>query len=144
MPRERIKEDVSEVNDVASRLVRADALTFFAEHCETALVDWISILGKTSLPDGITSSDPRVVAAFEELDSIIDGRESTPILQRLAYMQLLRVFETLKQIINSDHRDGKIELRSGLWGFECRCRYIRERSRAANTKEPARRTHSVC
>ncbi|KAK3935289.1 hypothetical protein QBC46DRAFT_422979 [Diplogelasinospora grovesii] len=44
------KGDLLQVNDVSSRLVRADPLTFFADHCEMALAGWISILGKTTLP----------------------------------------------------------------------------------------------
>lgn len=64
------------------------------------------------MPDSITSSEPRVVAAFKELDSIILGRE-TRILKRLAYIRLLQVFKSLEQILHSDHREGRIEFRSG-------------------------------
>jgi len=105
--------NVSPVNDIASKLVRVDALTFFVNNCEMALAGWISILEKTTLPASITSSDPRVLTAFKELDSIICGRDSTCILQRLAYIQLLCVFESLERIIGSDHRDGTVQLRPG-------------------------------
>ncbi|KAG8170306.1 hypothetical protein KVR01_001051 [Diaporthe batatas] len=107
------KGDWSQIHKVSSSLIRVDALAFFADNCEMALASWISILRKTALPDNITSSDPRVVTAFQELDSIIFGRESTRMLKRLAYMQLLRVFESLEQIIDLDHRDGRVEFRSG-------------------------------
>ena len=105
--------NLSLVNDIASRIVRGDVLTFFADNCEMVLAGWISILQKTTLPTNIASSDPRIVTAFKELDSIICGRDSTRILQRLAYIQLLRVFEFLERIIGSDHRNGVVKLRPG-------------------------------
>ncbi|KAK2005925.1 hypothetical protein LZ32DRAFT_545025, partial [Colletotrichum eremochloae] len=98
---------------ISIRLIRSNPLEFFIENCEMALAGWISILGMTTLPENITSSDRRIVIAFKKLDSIINGQKSTQIMRRLAYIQLLSVFESLKRIVNSDRWDGLIKLRSG-------------------------------
>jgi hypothetical protein len=105
--------DFSQINEVSSRLVRLDALAFFADNCELALAGWLSILGKTTLPGSITSSDHHV-AAFKELDSIIFGVETTTMLKRFAYIRLAQVFETLEEILRFDHWNGKIEFKSGF------------------------------
>ncbi|KAK2055562.1 hypothetical protein LY76DRAFT_577877 [Colletotrichum caudatum] len=90
------------VRTISIRLIRSKPLEFFIENCEMALAGWISILRTTTLPENITSSDRRIVTAFKELDSIINGEKSTQIMQRLAYIQLLSVFESLKRIVSSD------------------------------------------
>ncbi|KAK2052407.1 hypothetical protein LY76DRAFT_598628 [Colletotrichum caudatum] len=77
------------------------------------LAGWISILGTTTLPENITSSDRRIVTAFKKLDSIINGQKGTQIMRRLACIQLLSVFESLKRIVSSNRWDRLIKLRSG-------------------------------
>lgn len=94
-----------------SGLVRKDAITFFANHFETALADWITILTKTTIPSNIASSDPCVTSAFRLLDRARNGMDNTR--SRLAYIQLMRVFESLEEIIASDRENGRLLNRSG-------------------------------
>ncbi|KAL8329146.1 hypothetical protein RB597_004739 [Gaeumannomyces tritici] len=84
------------------RLVRPEAMTFFAANFESILEDWILILVKTSLPSSTPSSDPHVITAFQVLDNAIKG--SDRIRSRLAHIQLLRVFKSLEDIIASERR----------------------------------------
>jgi hypothetical protein len=78
----------------------------FAINCEKTLTNWVSLLRKTTPPHNVSSSDPRWVGAFKVLDSIITGRQGEYLLQRLAYVQLTRLFASLETIIKSETMDG--------------------------------------
>src|SRR5687767_1365007 len=79
------KGDSAQIGAVSSRLLVPEPLTVFANHCEMALRDWITLLEKTSLSNVTTGADPRIVNAFKELDNIIFGITSTRLLKRFAY-----------------------------------------------------------
>ena len=66
----------------------------------------------TALPDNISSSDPRVVSAFGELNEFISGVNGRRILKRLACVQLLRVFEYVEDIISSESSYGTLQQQS--------------------------------
>jgi len=87
-------------------LVRQDVITFFANHFEKALADWITMLQKTAIPSNIASSDPHIITAFRLLDEARTGRDSTR--SRLAYIQLMRAFESLEGIVASDRENGRL------------------------------------
>ncbi|KAJ0100662.1 hypothetical protein J7T55_000107 [Diaporthe amygdali] len=77
---------------------------------QATLSGWISLVIKTSLPIGVVSSDPRVITAFRVLDSAI----SKPgVLSRLAYIQLIRTFRTLEEMIAEDRQCGRIHREVG-------------------------------
>ncbi|KAI1302241.1 hypothetical protein F5Y03DRAFT_385568 [Xylaria venustula] len=65
------------------------------------------MLCEASLLNGITSDDPRILMAFNAVDTTICGRGSNP-LRRLAYVHLMRLFDSLKDIIKSDRDNGRI------------------------------------
>src|SRR6266699_2270615 len=54
------------------RLIRRDPIPFFVANLEQVFDDWVFILVTTSLPTGISSSDPFVLTAFQLRDSAID------------------------------------------------------------------------
>ncbi len=95
------------LTNLAHRLVGHDPINTFAENCDKTVGDWISLLGKTTLPSDITSSDPRIIAAFQAVDSVICG-QGTNLLRRLAYIQLMRLFVSLEAIIKSDREIGRL------------------------------------
>jgi hypothetical protein len=96
-----------------SRLVRQDAIPYFTNNWERVLEHWINMQKFTALPDNISSSDPRVISAFRELDGFISGVNGDRILKRLACIQLLRVFERLEDIISSESSYGTLQRQSG-------------------------------
>ena len=83
-------------------------MNLFAKNCENAITDWISLLGKTTLPGDVASSDSRIIAAFKAVDRIICGQEGTYLLRRLAHVQLMRIFTTLESIIRSERETGRV------------------------------------
>lgn len=107
------KGDFAMIETVSSRLVVANPLVAFADQCESALSDWISILAGTSLSDITTGTDPRITNAFKELDNTIFGIASTEVRRRFAYLRLLDVFEFLENILHTDYQAGRIDFRSG-------------------------------
>ena len=60
----RTKEKLARLLNNIPKLVRQNPMAFFVAHLENVLEDWITILVKTRLPSGITSSDPFVTTAF--------------------------------------------------------------------------------
>ena len=86
-------------------LIRQDLTSSFANNCKKTLLYWIELLGKTTLLNGITSADYRIITTFRTVDTIICGR-GTSLLQRLANIQLMRLLKSLEDIIKSD-RDSR-------------------------------------
>lgn len=101
------KRAARQVTSICNSLIGYDPINVFATNCETTLPDWIVLLHKTRLPTGITSTDSRIITAFQAVDTVINGH-GTYLLQRLANMQLKRLFDSLETIIKSDRDNGRI------------------------------------
>lgn len=97
---------MSRVTSLANRLIKGQSISLFIENFNRTLPDWILLLSKTILPGGIASSDHRITAAFRVIDSIICGHHGTYLLRRLAYVQLMRLFEFLEVVIEFERRKG--------------------------------------
>jgi hypothetical protein len=82
-------------------------MNLFAQNCVNVIADWISLLGKTTLPGDLASSDPLFIDAFKAVDWIIRGKEGTYLLRRLAYVQLMQIFTLLESIIRSERENGR-------------------------------------
>ncbi|KAK4032878.1 hypothetical protein C8A01DRAFT_20124 [Parachaetomium inaequale] len=100
-------KDLGRVTTLAYRLVGHDSIHSFAENCEKTMGEWIALLGKTTLPSDIASSDPCIIVAFQAVDGVICGR-GTYLLRRLAYVQLMRLFISLTAIIKSERENGRL------------------------------------
>ncbi|KAB5572221.1 hypothetical protein GE09DRAFT_1216808 [Coniochaeta sp. 2T2.1] len=59
----------------------------------------------------MASSDPKVIVVFQRLDRTIDAGQS--IHSRLAYIQLMRVFQSLEMIIKAEMRGRRIRSETG-------------------------------
>jgi hypothetical protein len=95
------------VTSLSKRLIGQDPIGTFADNYEKAIPDWIKFLRETSLPNGITSEDPRIVTAFRVVDNVICG-QGTALLQRLANVQLIRLFSAVKGIIKSERENWRV------------------------------------
>lgn len=83
-------------------LIRDEAIEFFDANIENLLGDCITIIKQTYLPSNMPSSDPYIITVFKLLDGTIDAGEI--IRSRLAYVQLIRVFQALERIIDVERR----------------------------------------
>lgn len=112
-PKSRIKKNamhkkkLARVTFLSNRLIGHNPIETFADNCEKILPDWIALLRKATLPNGITSEDPRIITAFQAVDNVICG-QGTHLLQRLANVQLMRLFGSLGEIIKSDKDNGRM------------------------------------
>ncbi|KAK0628873.1 hypothetical protein B0T17DRAFT_169023 [Bombardia bombarda] len=95
------------VSFLSNRLIGHEPISTFAGNCEKTLPDWIALLRNATLPNGITSEDPRIIAAFKAVDSVICGQGSK-MLRRLANVHLMRLFGSLEAIIETDRETGRI------------------------------------
>ncbi|KAL2023286.1 hypothetical protein VTK56DRAFT_3024 [Thermocarpiscus australiensis] len=95
--------------EIVPGLIRHDIITFFTNHFERALNNWVSILMGTTIPDNAARSDPCVINAFKLLDSA--RADGDIILSRLAYIRLAHIFELVKKIVASDRRNGLLPAR---------------------------------
>ena len=107
-------QDPTQMDSLSRSVVRHDAIAYFADNCATALDSWISLLRKTTLPQNITSSDVSIATAFRALDCIISGTKTMPFLSRFAHVQLVRVFESIENIITRDRQNGLIHPARGI------------------------------
>ena len=107
----RTKEKLARLLNNIPKLVRQNPMALFVAHLENVLEDWITILVKTRLPSGITSSDPFVTTAFQMLDSTMN--ENDAMRSRFANIQLLCTFKSLEDMIASERRNKQIQGRRG-------------------------------
>lgn len=99
--------DFGQVTILAYQLVGHDPIHSFAENCDKTMGEWMALLGKTTLPSDIASSDPRIIVAFQAVDGVLCG-QGTYLLRRLAYVQLMRLFVFLEAVIKSERESGRL------------------------------------
>lgn len=95
------------VTFLSNRLIGHGPIGTFVGNCEKTLPDWITLLREATLPNGITSTDPRIITAFKAVDNVICG-QGTNTLRRLANVHLIRLFASLEAIIKTDRDVGRI------------------------------------
>ncbi|KAJ2906477.1 hypothetical protein MKZ38_001458 [Zalerion maritima] len=127
---------MARLTSLTYRLLGQDPINCFAENCEKTIADWISLLGKTTLPNNIASSDPSIIAAFRAVDIVICGQQGTHLLRRLAHVQLMRLFISLERIIAHKRASGRLQ---GARGYRNTCVamtiYMSARERRSNVKD---------
>lgn len=95
------------VTSLSDRLIGHEPIETFVNNCKKTLPGWIELLRKTTLPNGITSADPCIISAFKAVDSVICA-QGTEMLQRLANVKLIQLFDSLEDIIKSDRENGRV------------------------------------
>ncbi|KAK7954407.1 hypothetical protein PG988_015101 [Apiospora saccharicola] len=106
-------ESPNRIMSLAQTVVTSDTIEFFTMHYEAALIDWMNLLEKTTLPSDIDTSDGRVTTIFQTLDTLISGTQGKYI-SRLAHVQLLRVFDSLEDLVAAGRSSGSVRAKHGL------------------------------
>ncbi|KAK8036670.1 hypothetical protein PG993_008653 [Apiospora rasikravindrae] len=88
-------ESPNRIMSLAQTVVTSDTIEFFMMHYEAALIDWI------------------VTTTFQTLDTLISGTQGKYI-SRLAHVQLLRVFDSLEDLVAADRSSGSVRAKHGL------------------------------
>jgi hypothetical protein len=90
------------------KLLGRDPLHAFAQNCEKVMADWNLLKRNTALPNVASSSDLRIIHAFKAVDDVICGRQGCTLLRRLAYVQLMRLFDFVEDIIAFERETGRV------------------------------------
>jgi hypothetical protein len=98
------------MNSLVQKLIRQDAKTFFSQHCEELFHEWTLLLQQTTLPAHTTSRDRHVLDAFAALNARI---ENGGPFSRLAYVRLTQTLASLRKIIETDRKHGRIPPQKG-------------------------------
>ena len=106
MRKKAVNKSESHIAVLPGKLMTPDSLELFVHNCKTILTDWVTLLFKTTPPDGLKSADIRFVQAFRNLDNAIARRRGNYLLSRLAYVQLMRLSDSLEQIVRSERAQG--------------------------------------
>ncbi|KAK3370953.1 hypothetical protein B0T24DRAFT_486797, partial [Lasiosphaeria ovina] len=84
----------------------------FADNCEKVLENWLALRGRTTLPSGICSSDPRILAVFKAVHSAIAYKDGSR-LSWLAHVELIRVCRFIENIIKFERQSGLMHRKHG-------------------------------
>lgn len=101
-----VNKSESHIAVLPDKLMTRDSLDLFVHNCKTILADWVLLLFRTTPPDGLKSADVRFVQAFRYLDNLISGQQGNYLLRRLAYIQLMRLSDSLGKIVRSEREHG--------------------------------------
>jgi hypothetical protein len=101
------------LHSLAATLVRQDAMSFYAENSYQARACWVSLLKQTSISASASCFDPAIVSSFRTLDHMIMSKRSSPLVSRLAYVQLIRLFDTVEETIEYSRRHGFVHRAAG-------------------------------
>lgn len=93
---------------VCHELMGTDPLQSLTKNYENIMADWTSLKNETAIPNNASSSHPRIIHAFKAVDSVICGRQGSTLLRRLAYVQLMRLFAFLQDIIRFERETGRV------------------------------------
>lgn len=98
------------VSQMARALIRADAMNFFVDNLEDMASFWTELLDSTCLPRNNFCADAGITSALRSLDKILSAENSTPLAQRLAFVQLPRVLDAATSISASNKWRNTLEI----------------------------------
>ena len=107
-----LERDMSRIQEISSKLTRDGTVNFLTEIGRLTLINGTYLIRQTTIPVNIQSSDPRILGAFRTIDNIILTPKGE-LLKRIAYMQLMNVFNSLEKIISADRLNGLIHRATG-------------------------------
>ena len=104
---QRRKRQEDRLFHLSQRLIGQHPSENFTKNFKSTISSWISLLEITTLPKGIASSDPLITVALKEVDSYICRSWEGHLMQRLAYIQLLRLFTCIEGVIRAERKRGE-------------------------------------
>ncbi|KAK4153144.1 hypothetical protein C8A00DRAFT_15585 [Chaetomidium leptoderma] len=89
---------------LSQELAQHTTIEIFALDCASIWDSWVSLLSQTTFPLETSSRDSRFTLAFQAIETVISTAHG--ILQWLAYTQLIRLFNTLRETIRKERTYG--------------------------------------
>lgn len=93
---------------LCDKLLGGDPLGMLSRNYQATIADWNTLVAETTPPGNVSSSSPRITHAFRAIDSIICGQQGSYLLRRLAYVQLMRLFDLLEDTIRLERETGQV------------------------------------
>lgn len=106
------KRDTFRIQEISFKLTHNGTVNFLTEIGRLTLINGTYLIRQTIIPVHIQNSDPRILGAFRTIDNIILGPKDE-LLKRIAYTQLINVFNSLEKIISADRSNGLIHGATG-------------------------------
>ena len=93
-------ERVIRAQRLSHELAQHTTIELFALDCASIWDNWVSLLSQTILPLGTSSRDSRYTLAFQAVEKAISTTQG--VSQWLACVQLIRLFDTLRETIRKE------------------------------------------
>lgn len=94
-------EDISpQAQQLSLSIIQHSTIEEYALNCRGIWDDWIRLLSQTHLSSQLSSRDLSIALAFQSIEHAIAHTEGP--LQWLAYLQLSKVFDTLKEVLTRE------------------------------------------
>lgn len=91
-------EDTSpQVHQLSIQIIHNLTIETFALNCQDIWNNWIQLLSQTTLSSEISSRDLSIALAFQSIEKAITHTQGP--LQWLAYLQLSKIFDILKEVL---------------------------------------------
>lgn len=90
-------EDPSpQIHQLSIQIIQNPTIEEFALNCQRIWDDWMQLLSQTTLSPQLSSRDLSIALAFQAIENTISHAEGP--LQWLAYLQLSKIFNVLKEV----------------------------------------------
>ncbi len=94
-------EDTSpRIQQLSIQIIQNSTIETFALNCQRIWGDWIRLLSQTALSSQLSSRDLSIALAFQSIENAITYTDGP--LQWLAYLQLSKIFNTLKEVLRRE------------------------------------------
>lgn len=93
-----------QIQQLSIQVVRNLTIEEFARDCQCIWDDWMQLLSQTALSPQLPSRDLSIALAFQAIENAITHTEGP--LQWLAYLQLSKLFNILKDILMRERSCG--------------------------------------
>lgn len=93
---------------LCDKLLGRDPLGTLSRNYRATIADWNTLVAETTFAGNVSSSSPCIIHAFKTIDSIICGHQGSYLLRRLAYVQLMRLFDLLEDTIRLERETGQV------------------------------------
>jgi hypothetical protein len=98
----------SEISVVAQRLIKNDSVIYFLNNCRLIYENLIPSLVQQPLVSQNNSIKESVIAAFDTIQGLVNGKEIHRLLLRFAYIHLVRVIDIYRAAAAKDRVEGQL------------------------------------
>lgn len=84
--------------------LRPNPRQYFLDNIKSIYQSWTTLVSSTTLPLNIKHDDERITHVLQMLNNFIENEDNKHFMQRLAYVELDKVMDTIIGIVGQDRR----------------------------------------